>query len=63
MIKNSSEGGRLQGAMGAIIGTSLATLKDLVIAHAKKGTPLLFIGETGTGKELLASLYKEAWLC
>jgi transcriptional regulator with AAA-type ATPase domain len=47
----------LTEALAAIIGPSLDNLKKLVIEFARRDKSALFIGETGTGKELLARLF------
>lgn len=43
-----------------MFGTSLNHLKRLVHGFAVNGRNLLFVGEPGTGKELLAEIYAEA---
>ncbi|MCE5210739.1 MAG: sigma 54-interacting transcriptional regulator [Deltaproteobacteria bacterium] len=40
-----------------IIGEAYRELQDLVRLYAKENMPVLFTGETGTGKELFMSLY------
>ena len=47
----------LAEAFTAIIGSSIYNLKKLVVELSKRDKPALFIGETGTGKELLARLF------
>ncbi len=41
------------------VGQALDGLKRLVRDFAKEGLPLLFVGERGTGKEVLAKIYTE----
>jgi transcriptional regulator with GAF, ATPase, and Fis domain len=47
----------VEKAKKAIIGPSLDKLKELVLELAKREKHTLFVGETGTGKELLARLF------
>jgi transcriptional regulator with GAF, ATPase, and Fis domain len=42
-----------------VIGHSLDNLKKLVIEFAQRGKNVLFVGPSGTGKELFAQLYTE----
>jgi transcriptional regulator with PAS, ATPase and Fis domain len=44
----------------AIVGDACKDLKKLVKKYAEKDTPVLFFGETGSGKELFARLYMDA---
>ncbi|MFC1825939.1 sigma-54-dependent transcriptional regulator [Thermodesulfobacteriota bacterium] len=55
MTKNKTD-----KAKEKILGPSLSHLKDLVITLAEKGENILFVGPTGTGKELFARLYHAA---
>jgi len=50
----------VEEAKKAIIGPSLDKLKELVMKLARREKHTLFIGETGTGKELLAQLFLAA---
>ena len=43
-----------------IIGNAYLTLKDLVKKYASKDMPVLFYGDSGTGKELFAKLYMDS---
>ena len=43
----------------AIVGKAYDEPKELVAKYAKKNIPLLFLGRTGSGKELFANLYME----
>ena len=43
----------------AIVGTAYDQLKDRVEKYAEMDLPVLFIGETGSGKELFAKYYME----
>jgi len=49
MARNNSE--------NAIIGKAYDEPKKLVVKYSKKNIPILFLGETGSGKELFANLY------
>ena len=40
-----------------IIGQAYEDLKELVKKYAASDQPVLFVGETGTGKELFAKIY------
>ena len=40
-----------------IIGNAYSDLKPLIRKYAQKDFPVLFVGETGSGKELFAELY------
>ena len=51
---------RLEMAKSSIIGPSLLELKKLTIELAQREKHTLFVGETGTGKELLAQLFLAA---
>ncbi|MGV8057792.1 MAG: sigma-54-dependent transcriptional regulator [Smithellaceae bacterium] len=42
-----------------IIGEAYRELQELVKQYAKEGLPVLFTGQTGSGKELFMELYKE----
>ena len=42
-----------------IIGEAYRELKELVKQYAKRDKPILLLGETGTGKELYATLYMQ----
>ncbi|MBP1736103.1 MAG: ntrC4 [Deltaproteobacteria bacterium] len=44
--------------MTEIIGEAYKEIKKLVKQYAKEDKPILLVGETGTGKELFANLYK-----
>jgi DNA-binding NtrC family response regulator len=43
-----------------IIGNAYLTLKDLVKKYASKNMPVLFYGDSGTGKELFAKLFMDS---
>jgi DNA polymerase III delta prime subunit len=43
-----------------IIGEAYRELQEIVKRYAKENLPVLFTGETGTGKELFMDLYKES---
>ena len=43
--------------MGIIIGEAYRELQELVKKYAKENLPVMFTGQTGTGKELFMKLY------